>query len=208
MQGSDWFDKNRQAVMQRVAWLRSKPDGVIYEKQSAFHRIVILKDTNLLRMCFDALANSVDELPRTGGMSVLTLEDPLDLSPTPYNQALMLTLLWRSQPERVYVAGFGGGRLPLAFHHHFPHAIIDSAEIDIEVADIARKYFGIEYDHRQRIHIKDARKFLDGAALKSQYDLILVRRILRRGRESCSSRHKGVLSSLQDVPKTRWRCCR
>lgn len=174
MPGSDWFDKNREAVIQRVTWLRSKPNGVLCEKQSAFHRIVILKDANLLRMCFVDPAGSREELTWTGGMSVLKLEDPLDLSPTPYNQALMLTLLWRSQPERVYVAGFGGGRMPLAFHHHFPQAVIDSTEIDIEVSELAGKYFGIEYDRRQRLHIIDARKFLESAELNSQYDLMLV----------------------------------
>ena len=160
--------------MQRVAWLQSRPNGVLCEKQSRFHRIVIYRDNDLLRMCFLDLSGGGEEPGGTGAMSALSLQDPLDLSPTPYNQAMMLALLWRREPARIYVAGFGGGRMPLAFHHYFPRAVIDSTEIDRAVCDLARSYFAIECDHRQRIHIMDAREFLEKAELGTRYDLILI----------------------------------
>jgi spermidine synthase len=155
MPASDWFVKNRRAVIERAAWLKSKADGVLCEKQFSFSRIAIQKSGDLIRMCFIDPAGVRDELTWSG--AVLDLNDPLDLSPTPYNQAFMLALLWRSQPRRIYVAGFGGGRVPLVLHHHFRQAIIDSAEIDVVVSGLGQTYFAISNDSRQRVHIVDAR---------------------------------------------------
>ena len=174
MSSSEWYASNRKALMERVGWIKKEPNGVLCEKQSDLHRIVIVKSDDLLRMCFVDPAGSGEELTSSGAMSALSLEDPVDLSPTPYNQAFMLTLLLRNRPERIYVAGFGGGRVPLAFHHHFPHAVIDSTEIDVELPELARKYFAVEYDRRQRLHLMDSRKFLEIAGSPDWYDLMFI----------------------------------
>jgi spermidine synthase len=107
-------------------------------------------------------------------MSALKLDDPFDLSPTPYNQAMMLTLLWRDTPERIYVAGFAGGRIPLMFYHYFPAAVVDSTDIDAEVEELAKKYFGIQYDDRQRLFLIDGRTFLENLKESKPYDIIFV----------------------------------
>jgi len=145
-------------------------------------------------MCFVDSRGSREELNWNGAMSVLKLDDPLDLSPTPYNQALMLTLLWQTRPERVYVAGFAGGRIPLIFHHYFPEIVIDSTDIESEVVELARKYFGIEYDDRQRVFIADGRHFLENREASVQYDFIFVDAFCGKG---CSPRRLATVEFYQ-----------
>jgi len=169
----DWFVRNRHAVNRRLAWLQNKPKGVIYEKRSPLHRIVINRENGLIRMYF-VDPKSVDEVHWSGAMSALQLDDPFDLSPTPYNQAMMLTLLWQNQPERVYMAGFAGGRIPSMFYHYFPRAVIESTDIDEDVFEIAKNFFGVEYDHRQRVFLEDGRTYLEKLDETSAYDFIFV----------------------------------
>jgi spermidine synthase len=174
MNSKEWFSKHRQTVLQSVAWMKDKPTGTIWEKRSALHRIVVYREDGVIRMYFvDPRAIDGGDL-RSGAMSALKLDDPFDLSPTPYNQSMMLSLLWRDQPERIYMAGFAGGRIPLMFYHYFPNAIIDSTDIDAEVVALAQKFFGIEYDERQRLFIKDGREFLTTPDAASDYDFIFV----------------------------------
>ena len=178
---TDWFSRNREAIKRRLAWLRDAPNGILFEKPSGLHRIVIHRNGEMLRMCFVDSAGTADELTWNGAMSVLRLDDPLDLSPQPYSQGFMLALLWRSRPKRIFVAGFGGGRIPLVLHHYFPEALIDSTDVDPGIADLARKYFGVEYDDRQRLFISDAREYLEASDSGVRYDLVFIDAFSGRG---------------------------
>jgi spermidine synthase len=114
---TDWFAKNRRTVSQRIAWLQQESPGIIWDTRSTLHRIIIRKENGVIRMYFVDPRSGGEELTSSGAMSALKLDDPFDLSPTPYNQAMMLSLLWQNQPEHVYVAGFAGGRIPSMFYH-------------------------------------------------------------------------------------------
>lgn len=174
MSNEEWWQKNRQAVSRRMAWLKEMPEGTIWETRSGLHRIIVHRDNGIVRMYFGDPRSAEEGLSWSGAMSAVKLDDPFDLSPTPYNQAMMLALLWQPAPERVYVAGFAGGRIPLMFHHYFPNVVIESTDIDPEVVEIGRRFFGIEYDGRQRLFIQDGRRFLEAHDPASPYDFVYV----------------------------------
>ncbi|MDZ4717182.1 MAG: fused MFS/spermidine synthase [Roseiflexaceae bacterium] len=151
---------------QRLAWVRSVPDGVLFERVIGALHIVVIKRSDQIGLLFVNPSGTLD-----GPMSRIDLTRPLHL-PAEYAQALTLSLLWRPEPQRVCMLGFGGGRLPLIFHHHLPHVIIESIDIDSVFVEIAERFFGVEIDERQRVVIGDGRAFLtqDGP----RYDIIVM----------------------------------
>jgi spermidine synthase len=105
-------------------------------------------------------------------MSRIELNRPLHLV-SEYTQALLLALIWRPQPERICMLGFGGGRLSLALHHHLPSATIDNVDIDPLFGRIAERWFGVTFDGRQQLVVDDARRFLERAD-RPDYAMIVM----------------------------------
>src|SRR4051794_39699616 len=105
-------------------------------------------------------------------MSRIELDRPLRLL-AGYTQSAMLTLLWNPTPARVCLLGMAGGRLSLLFYHSFAETIIDNVDIDPASIPLAQAYFGITFDERQRITIKEARAFLS-ADTSQIYDIIVM----------------------------------
>lgn len=163
----NWLNSNEQALVRRLQWLRQQPNGDIYHRASAFHDIVVHKAGSQIQLMFrDPTASYV--------MSRLDLNDPLR-QVAAYTQALMLGLVWIPQPQRAYVLGLGGGRLPLILHHYFPEIEIESTELDPVVVEVAERFFGLKPDERLRVIVQDGREYLE--TLKPQqgnYDLIML----------------------------------
>ena len=171
---SDWLTTHREQVMQKLAWLQDEPVDIVWERWSALHRIRIRREGRTIRMYFADPHVTNKEPEMSGAMSAMKLSDPFDLSPTPYNQAMMLSLLWQPNPKRVYFAGFAGGRVPIVFYHYFPRVVIDSTDIDEVVGGLAEQFFGVQLDERQRLYIQDGREFLEQRREKTPYDFIFV----------------------------------
>lgn len=160
--------------MQKLAWLQDEPVDIVWERWSRLHRIMICREGRSIRMYFADPGVTNGEPEMSGAMSALKLSDPFDLSPTTYNQAMMLSLLWQPNPRRIYFAGFAGGRVPLVFYHYFPRVVIDSTDIDEVVGGLAEQFFGIQFDERQRLYIQDGREFLERREEAAPYDFIFV----------------------------------
>ena len=74
--------------------------------------------------------------------------------------------------EKIAILGNGGGTTARAYERYFPTTRIDAVEIDGELFDIGRRYFGFEPRPEVREFAEDARPFLrrsDGG-----YDAIFV----------------------------------
>jgi spermidine synthase len=56
---------------------------------------------------------------------------------------------------------------------HYPAATIDVAEIDPEVVDVAKTFFGFVEDERMRAHVGDGRQFIEKAPA-GDYDIIFL----------------------------------
>lgn len=155
--------------LSRDAWrLLDMPDGIVYDRHGANNRYVIQKTGSVLALYF----THPDEEPASAIMSEIDLLDPLSLL-FGYSRAFMLSLLWKPEPARVFMLGFAGGRVPAVLHHHLPHTVIETAEIDPEVIQIAQAFFGVQPDVRMPVIIEDGRNYL-ARAVGSSYDIIML----------------------------------
>ncbi|GIV99574.1 spermidine synthase [Roseiflexus sp.] len=155
------------SLSRRLAWLRTLPDGVIYDRSLPQTRLWVIKDASFISLFFlNPETGALD-----GPMSRIDIERPLHLL-APYTRALLLTLLWRPAPHRICMLGFGGGRMSLALHAHLPDVNIDNVDVDPAFETIAADYFGVMFDERQRLHIADAQAFLQSTM--HRYDIIIM----------------------------------
>src|SRR5712691_1504092 len=137
---------------------------VIYEKASRYNTIVVTEDSKGLRTL----------LFERGGarQSVVKPDDPdhLELS---YARVAFVGLALCEEPRRVLVVGLGGGTLPTFLRKYYPNAAIDVAEIDPDVVDVAKKFFGFREDERMRAHVGDGRRFIENVR-QPYYDIIYL----------------------------------
>jgi len=165
MDRQGWLTENNTAILERLEWLCYEADGMLFTKQSGVDVVMVDKVASNLRLrFFNPGANLIQ--------SRLDLNDPLYLV-SPYSQAALLGLAWNGEPQRLYLVGFGGGRLPLVLHHYLPGAIIEAAEIDPVVIEAAIKYFGVQPDQRLRVANQDGRQYLAERPPGIKYDLII-----------------------------------
>lgn len=169
-----WLTQNLEAINARLAPLRQLKDGAIYVEPSGIHFHVILKEGSSLKFMLVEQTN-----PNTGVVqSEIDIDQPLLLM-EPYTQAMLLSLLWQPLPKRIYMAGLGGGRVPLLLHHYVPGAQIDCTDIDPAIVVIAKAFFGLQPDERLQVAIEDGRNWLEKNDIV--YDLILLDVFLDRG---------------------------
>ena len=77
-----------------------------------------------------------------------------------------------SPPRRVAMLGFAGGTVARAYARYFPDARIDGVEIDSELFDIGRRYFGLRPRPQLHEYAEDARPFL--RRIDARYDVIYL----------------------------------
>jgi spermidine synthase len=165
MDRQTWLTTNEEKIMSRLKGLAEAPDGLLFVKQSGAEVVVVDKAKSMLRLwTFNPSPKLVQ--------SRLDLRRPLHLI-SPYQQAALLGLVWKDKPQRVYMAGLGGGRLALVLHHYLPQVIIETAEFDPVMIEVAGQYFGIQADDRLVIAPQDARAYLAERDADTVYDIIL-----------------------------------
>lgn len=147
---TEWWRRNQEAIEARLAPVRQVADGVIYRGTRTRQRVVVLKDDGALFLYFLVGQEEVQ--------SRMQLDAPLHLW-SPYSQFAMLSLLWQPQPQRVFIIGLGGGRIPLYLHHVLSKAEILCAEIDADVIEAAGS-FGFMPDARLKAQHEEGRALL------------------------------------------------
>lgn len=174
MTDTTWLTKNRQAILERLRPWQDAEDGTLYAELHGAYFIIVSKGEGNLRLWL------LDpQQPDSGVMqSEMRLDDPLALYDD-YTQAALLGLLWQPQPQRVYVAGLGGGCVPLVLHHYFPEVMVACTEIEPAMIEIATAYFGLGLDERLQVAVADGREWL--ATQSQPYDFVLVDVFLDRG---------------------------
>jgi len=147
-------------VMQVV---QSAEPRTLYEKQSPYNRIVVTEDDNGLRtLRFEA--EGVRQ-------SVVKLGDP-DHIELAYAKVMPVGLALVETPRRILVVGLGGGTIPSFLHKHCPRARIDVVDIDPDVVDVAKRFFGFREDEMLHAHVADGRRFIEQC--REPYDLIML----------------------------------
>jgi spermidine synthase len=78
----------------------------------------------------------------------------------------------REPPRRIAMLGTAAGTVARAYARYFPDTRVDAVEIDGELFEIGRRYFGLEDRPELRTIAEDARPFL--RRTDEQYDVIMV----------------------------------
>ena len=138
-------------------------EKLLFEKVSPYNTILVTEDEQGLRtLRFEK-----------GGtrQSVVKLGDP-DYIEFPYARAMTAGLALVEKPQRVLIVGLGGGTIPNFLHKHYPRMTIDVVDIDPDVVDVAKRYFGFREDATMRAHVADGRRFIEQRP--GRYDLIFL----------------------------------
>ncbi len=79
----------------------------------------------------------------------------------------------RDEPAgRIAILGNGAGTTARAYAEYFPDTVIDGVEIDGELHDIGKEYFGLEDRPQLNLYTEDARPFL--RRTEARYDAIFA----------------------------------
>jgi spermidine synthase len=136
---------------------------VLYEKKSPYNNITVTEDDQGLRTLWF----------EEGGarQSVVKVGDP-DHIELPYARAMPVGMALVEEPKRVLIVGLGGGTIPGFLHKHYPKTLIDVVDIDPDVVDVAKRFFGFREDATLHAYAADGRRFIEQC--RSRYDLIFL----------------------------------
>lgn len=140
---------------------------VIHEERSLYRDITVVQ--NGPRRCLIFNVHIGDR-----NQTCVDVDEPEKLVFS-YTRMSFAGLLLKPEPERILVAGLGGGSIPMTLADLFPNAIIDVIEIDRAVYNVAKEFFFYEENDNMEVFIMDARVFVKRAVLEEkQYDYIVL----------------------------------
>ena len=142
---------------------------MIYKEDSLYHRIFVYQNGSIVTLRFG-------RQPVTQVQSQVNLND-FRQHMLEYTTLAFCGLLYKAEPNSVLVLGLGGGVIPREMHYYFPLAEIDVVEIDPQILEIARKYFGFIEDDKLKVHIDDGRVFIKQQLRKGvvkKYDIVIL----------------------------------
>jgi spermidine synthase len=138
-------------------------ETVLYEKPSRYNNIVVTESDGGVRTLRFEKAGARQSVVRLGDPDYLELA---------YTKAALAGLALCSEPQRVLIVGLGGGSLPMFLRKHYPAAVIDVVDIDPDVVDVAKRFFGFREDERLHAHVGDGREFIEKT--RDPYDAIFL----------------------------------
>ena len=135
-------------------------EGILYEKDGLYHKIIVRDRGNIRHLHFDNTYQSA-----------MNLDDPRDLVFL-YTRYLHLAKLFAPEAKSALFLGLGGGSIQKSFHDEYPELILDVAELDPDVIQVAKRYFDVEEDRRLSIYAVDGRLFLKKT--RREYDIAIL----------------------------------
>jgi spermidine synthase len=143
---------------------------VVHRVKSEYQEITVIDTPNGFRqMLFDAKMDGRDAI-----QSEMKKSMPNELT-LAYSRHMMTALPLVARPqknEKVLVIGLGGACMQRFLYELLPQSTIESAELDPAVLEVAKGFFGLVLDERQKVSVGDGRKFIESA--QEKYDLILL----------------------------------
>lgn len=168
----NWNSENLIKIRKSLIWVYSQPDGMIANYSDDAENFIVVKEGDNVALHFMDTKTLQIKSKISDPMSTIDISNPLNLLGK-YAQAMMMSLVFKPQPENVYMLGFGGGRVPMVFHHYFPNLVIESSEISEGVLQLAEICFGIIPDERMKIAVQDGREHLETFP-ENHFDIILL----------------------------------
>jgi spermidine synthase len=148
--------------------LLAQRNYAIYEVKSGYQTIAVWDSPDGLRrqLLFDPKWDGNDAI-----QSEMNKRDTNQLI-LDYAQYMIASAPLVDKPKRILVVGLGGACVQRYLHNLLSDTIIETAELDPVVLDVAKKYFKLTEDNRQKVHIGDGRAFIEKS--KDKYDIIML----------------------------------
>jgi len=140
----------------------ARPASVVYDRESAYHRIRVLQHTHddgrpVRRLLLDSTEEGAVYLDAPG-------------LPFRYTRYVDLVDLFVASPRGTFFVGGGAFAMPVHLLARYPQATADVAELDPAVVRVAREHLGLQPSERLRVLTGDGRRALRESA--GPYDLI------------------------------------
>ena len=152
----------------RTGRAAAEPERVLGEGRSKYNHVRVTERGSVRTMYFvgdDGTQYIETRVDRAHGASL-----DLDVFRT-----MLAGFIVQPAPRRVLVLGLGGGALPNYFYAKVPGLGLDAVDIDPEVVRLAQAYFGVPKDDpNYRVHVADARLFLERAPPAVRWDMIVL----------------------------------
>src|SRR5476649_2392313 len=120
---------------------------VLFDRISAYHHIQVYDEDGKRTLSFNG-----------SWETTMSLTNPL-AGHFEYTEYFQMPWLWNHDIKRVLMVGLGGGSTQRAYQHYFTNAMVDVAEIDPVVVEVAKTYFNIAETNNLKINIGDGRVF-------------------------------------------------
>jgi spermidine synthase len=143
--------------------LAAAAEKVLYEKPSAYNNIIVTEDDSGYRVLRFEKGGARQTIARPGDPTFLGFA---------YTKVAFAGLALAQEPRRIMIVGLGGGTMPMFLRHYYPNATIDVVDIDPDVVNVAREYFGFREDANLRAHVGDGRKFVE--SVREPYDVVFL----------------------------------
>jgi len=138
--------------------------GLLERRESIYNNIFIFGDKDSVTMTFGHNKRYFTE-------SGMKLSEP-DALTVAYTQLMTVGLAYAPKVERILEIGLGGGRTVTYLNAALPDTAILAVEIDKDVVELAKKYFGFKETARMRAVVADGRSFL--MRDNDRWDIILI----------------------------------
>ncbi len=120
----------------------------VFERTSAYHHIQVIDQQGFRTLSFDGTMETR-----------MSLSNPFQ-GHFEYTEYFHTPWLWNDQITNVLMVGLGGASTQRSYQHYYPQVLVDTAEIDPAVVEIAREYFQFRETPLQRVFVSDGRVFL------------------------------------------------
>ncbi len=169
---NNWNSENLIQIRKALLWVYAKEDGIIANHSDDIENFIVIKQNNIVSLAFMDTKVLQEDSNVSDTMSSIDIANPLYLI-AKCTQAMMLALVFKPQPKRLYMLGFGGGRVPMVFQHYFPKLLIEASEVSQGVLQLAEICFGIIPNNRLNVSLQDGRQHL-ATFPKKYFDIILL----------------------------------
>lgn len=132
------------------------PDGLLYEQMTPYQTIQVRDRDGVRSLTSDSIAHGAMDL-ETG------------ITTHAYPRMAAGALVYQPKIESMLVLGLGAGFAGTHLQRYLPGLEVDFVDIDPVMAEVARRYFRFEDGPKRRVHIADARRFLDQSDRKWDY---------------------------------------
>ncbi len=147
-------------VLPRLLAAEALAEVVVHERTSAYQRISVIDIGYRRILQFQKVRQSS-----------MYLDDPYETD-FEYPGFFHVALAVRPDADRTLMIGLGGGTTARRMWRDYPAMRIDAVELDPDVVEVAREYFGLPEDARLRVIVDEGRHFIETAA--GTYDIAVI----------------------------------